>query len=129
MSLGNHCVCICEKKGEQKECRIDSRLISELLKALSHPTRIRILQELLQGEVCVSNLMLRLGIEQSNLSQHLKIIREQGLIETRKQGNQVMYRIVHPLVLKIIESAVDIIEIRTNQLQQLQQVFERKEMD
>ena len=83
---------------------------SEFFKALAHPTRIRILERLAQGEeVCVCEIIEDLGLEQSNVSQHLAILRKQNIITSNKVGLKVMYRIKHPEVLKILASVEGIL--------------------
>lgn len=78
---------------------------SDFFKALAHPTRVRILERLAKSneEVCVCELIEDLEIEQSNLSQHLGILRKQQLISSTKVGLKVMYRVKYPEVLTIIE--------------------------
>lgn len=86
---------------------------SEFFKALAHPSRIRILELLGDKEVCVCELIENLGLEQSNVSQHLAVLRKQNIITSTKVGLKVMYRIKHPEVLTILNSVQ---EILTNQL-------------
>lgn len=77
---------------------------SDFFKALAHPTRVRILERLAKNnaEVCVCELIEDLGIEQSNLSQHLSILRKQHIITSTKVGLKVMYRVKYPEVLSIL---------------------------
>jgi ArsR family transcriptional regulator len=84
---------------------------SDFFKALAHPTRVRILERLAKNEeeVCVCELIEDFGIEQSNLSQHLSILRKQHLIESTKVGLKVMYRIKYPEVLTILEKVQEIL--------------------
>lgn len=82
---------------------------SNLLKALGHPSRVRILEFLGSGERCVCEIISELGLEQSNVSQHLAVLRRENIIESEKQGLQVMYRIKHPEVLEILDRAQAII--------------------
>jgi ArsR family transcriptional regulator len=60
-------------------------------KALADPTRVRILATLRQGELCVCELSDALDVAQSTLSTHLQVIREAGLVRTRKEGKWVYY--------------------------------------
>lgn len=84
---------------------------SDFFKALAHPTRVRILERLAKSEeeVCVCELIEDFGIEQSNLSQHLSILRKQHLIESTKVGLKVLYRIKYPEVLVILEKVQEIL--------------------
>lgn len=78
------------------------KLTADFLKSLAHPARIQILKMLIHGERCVCELIPALDIEQSNLSQHLGILRKQGLIHSRKEGTKVFYYVLHPAVFDII---------------------------
>ncbi len=68
---------------------------SLVLKALSHPLRLKILCVLNEGEadMAVQEIVAAIGSSQSNISQHLAIMRDKGIIISRKKGNRVMYRI------------------------------------
>ena len=77
---------------------------SELLKVAAHPQRLAIL-DLLGGKkrMCVSDLMEVLGIEQAILSQHLPLMRDQGLHGVEKDGKYSFYHLEQPGFLKIIK--------------------------
>ncbi len=79
------------------------RLKAGIFQALSHPTRLAILELLREGEHPVSTILARLGIEQANASQHLSILRARRLVNNRKQGNQVFYSVRDPLLLEVLE--------------------------
>jgi DNA-binding transcriptional ArsR family regulator len=81
------------------------KLTSDIFKTLSHPVRLNILRILKDGERCVCEIIEELDIEQSNLSQHLGLMKKQGLLDTRKDGQKVIYRIVYPSVLEVIAAA------------------------
>lgn len=88
----------------------DSRLASldTAFKALADPTRLRILGLLVTGEVCVCNIHECLGIPQPRASRHLSYLRRTGLVQTRKEGLWVHYRLA-PLgdsVMKVLMEAV-----------------------
>ena len=72
---------------------------AEIFQALGHPTRVAIVEYLRDGEVSVRSLCEKLGIEQSNASQHLAVLR----VETRKDGNQMFYRLHNPVVGEVLE--------------------------
>lgn len=63
------------------------------LKALSHPIRLKILCILGYEEVSVQDIVEKIGTSQSNISQHLAILRDKGILATRKDANRVLYRI------------------------------------
>lgn len=71
-------------------------LQADLFRALGHPTRLRILELLAQGERCVCEMLPALGLEQPNVSQHLAILRQAGLISSRRDGPRVVYQLVNP---------------------------------
>lgn len=64
-----------------------------MLKVLGNPDRLLLLCQLTQGEFCVSELETRLGIQQPTLSQQLGVLREEGLVSTRREGKQIYYKI------------------------------------
>jgi len=90
-----------------------SQFKAEFFKALSHPLRIRILDELRNGEVTVGDLTSRLGVEQSTLSQQLAILRNRDFILSRKSGSNVFYSVRDPAVFRLLDVAR---EIFNNQL-------------
>jgi DNA-binding transcriptional ArsR family regulator len=67
------------------------QLHAHLCKALAHPTRLLIIDELRDGPRSVSELVERIGLRQSNLSQHLGILRDQRLVIARRDGQTVFY--------------------------------------
>lgn len=78
------------------------RFKADIFQALAHPTRIAILELLSEGELSAGRLIERLGIEQSNVSQHLAILRAKQVVMNRKAGNQVFYSIRNPALIEIL---------------------------
>jgi ArsR family transcriptional regulator len=76
---------------------------ASIFQALSHPTRIAILEELRDGEISAGTIQERLGLEQANLSQHLAILRSRQIVTNRKEGNQVFYSIRNPVLVEVLE--------------------------
>ncbi|MBU6451217.1 MAG: winged helix-turn-helix domain-containing protein [Cyanobacteria bacterium REEB67] len=70
--------------------------LAKMFAALAHPARSRIIIELGSGEHCVNNLADTLKISHSSVSQHLAILRSQGLIKEQKAGRFVFYRLIAP---------------------------------
>ena len=68
-------------------------------KALGHPTRLFIVEELSRGERCVCELTAMVGADVSTVSKHLSVLRGVGLVEDEKRGAQVFYRLLVPCVL------------------------------
>ena len=75
---------------------------SRALKAMSHPLRLKILCVLGDKEVSVQDIVELVGTTQSNISQHLAILREKDVLRTRKDANRVYYRVSDPRTLKLI---------------------------
>jgi DNA-binding transcriptional ArsR family regulator len=75
---------------------------SHALKAMSHPLRLKILCVLGDQEVSVQDIVEQVGTSQSNISQHLAILREKDVLRTRKDANRVYYRVSDPRTLKLI---------------------------
>ena len=64
-----------------------------MLKVLGNPDRLLLLCQLTQGEFCVGDLETELQIQQPTLSQQLGVLREEGLVSTRREGKQIFYKI------------------------------------
>jgi DNA-binding transcriptional ArsR family regulator len=77
--------------------------ISETLKALAHPARLRIVIGLLKDECNVAQIQRVLGLPQSTISQHLRILKNAGIIKGRREGTKTCYRVVDVRVRKIVE--------------------------
>lgn len=78
--------------------------ISSVLKLLSNQHRLLTACHLTQGELCVGALESRLGISQSSLSQHLARLRDQGVVEFRKESTTVYYRLADQRVTHLLET-------------------------
>lgn len=83
----------------------DIQLASRSLKAMAHPLRLKILC-ILGGsnEVSVQDIVDYVGTSQSNISQHLSILRDKGILTARKDANKVYYRISDPKIVNLISS-------------------------
>lgn len=78
------------------------QLKAEFFKTLGHPARIRVLELLGQREHAVSELLPVVGVEATNLSQHLAVLRRAGLVVTRKDGAAVYYSLTSPRVAELL---------------------------
>jgi ArsR family transcriptional regulator len=76
---------------------------ANIFHALSHPTRIAILEVLQEGELSAGAIQERLGLEQANLSQHLAILRSRQIVVNRKDGNQVFYSLRNPVLSEVLD--------------------------
>jgi DNA-binding transcriptional ArsR family regulator len=72
------------------------------LKAIAHPLRLKILCVLGDQEACVQDIVEVVGTSQSNISQHLAILREKGVLLTRKDANRVFYRVGDQRILQLV---------------------------
>ena len=81
---------------------------AEFFKALSNPLRIRIMDELREGELTVSEIRDRLDIELPNVSQQLAVLKSKNLVVARKQGNNIYYSCADPSVFRLLDVAKDI---------------------
>ncbi len=90
-------------------------LKAEFFKTLGHPTRVRALELLSTGEMSVAELMTQIGIEASNLSQQLAVLRRFGLVNTRRQGNNVFYSLSSPELAELFAVARRFLTARLNE--------------
>jgi ArsR family transcriptional regulator len=74
-----------------------------IFQALGHPTRVAVVEHLRYGEMSVGRLCEKVGVEQANISQHLAVLRNKHIVETRRDGNQVFYRLRDPLLGEALE--------------------------
>ncbi|WP_418791517.1 ArsR/SmtB family transcription factor [Phosphitispora sp. TUW77] len=97
---------------------MDERLFgmeADFFKALAHPTRVKILKHLIDGEKCVCEFTEVLDIEQSNMSQHLSILRKQNILGSRKEGLKVIYSVNYPQVFEILDLVEEILVCQVNE--------------
>ncbi|VAW68943.1 Transcriptional regulator, ArsR family [hydrothermal vent metagenome] len=80
----------------------DIERASRSLKAMSHPLRLKILCTLRDQEVSVQDIVDNVGTSQSNISQHLAILRDKGILASRKDANRVFYRVGDARTLRLI---------------------------
>jgi DNA-binding transcriptional ArsR family regulator len=84
-------------------------LKADFFRALGHPVRVRILQLLRDGERTVGSLQAALELDSGGTSQQLAALRKQGLVESRREGTSVYYRVKDPRTLELLELAKAII--------------------
>lgn len=78
---------------------------ARIVKALAHPTRLFLVDQLAQAERCVCDLTELVGADTSTVSKHLSILRAAGLVRDEKRGNMVFYRLSMPCVLDFLGCA------------------------
>ena len=81
----------------------DYKAKAEIIKALAHPTRLFIVEELSRGERCVNELTDMIGVEMPTVSRHLSQLKSVGILEDEKRGSQVFYRLRVPCVLNFFK--------------------------
>ncbi len=89
------------------------RLHAELCKVLTDPKRLMMLDALRDGERSVSELADRIGVTLPNASQHLAVMRHADLVESRRAGNAILYRIAEPTILDACDIVHRIVERRS----------------
>lgn len=82
-----------------------NQLMSNFFKALAHPIRIQILRLLEKGPLCVCEILPQLDSEQSNTSQHLSVLKQNGLVESRRDGTKVIYSVSDHQLYSILHLA------------------------
>lgn len=76
---------------------------ADFFKALGHPTRLWIAEQLIDGEHCVCEFVEAVGDEFPTISRHLSVLRDAGVVVDEKRGKSVYYRLCCPCVAKMLE--------------------------
>ncbi len=97
-------------------------LQAEISKTLAHPLRLALLHTLKDGEKTVNELVDIIGASQSNISQHLALMRQRQIVKTRKDGSSVYYTVANP---KISQACDTMREVLMEQLSQKQEVAKK----
>ncbi len=82
--------------------------VASLLKTLSHPGRLMIVCTLVEGEFSVGELEEKVDVHQPHLSQHLTVLRNSGIVETRREGKQIFYRLTEQKATQLVASLYEI---------------------
>lgn len=82
--------------------------VAELLKTLSHPARLMIVCTLVEGEYSVGELEEKVDVHQPHLSQHLTVLRGSRIVETRREGKQIFYRLTEEKAAQLVAALFDI---------------------
>ena len=94
-------------------------LKAEFFRALGHPARVRILELISEQERAVGDLQTELNLDSSGTSQHLAALRRQGLVETRRQGTTIFYKLKDPRVAQLLVVAREILTSNLTQTSEL----------
>lgn len=88
---------------------------SEIIKAVAHPYRIAILDFLKDGEQCVCDIAEHVGAERSNISRHLSVMVSSGVLEYRKEGLKVIYKLKTPCILDFFSCVTGVLKSRAKE--------------
>ena len=94
-------------------------LKADFFRALGHPARVRILELISDQERAVGELQAELGLDSSGTSQHLAALRRQGLVETRRQGTTIFYKLKDQRVAQLLDVAREILTANLSETQGL----------
>ena len=83
---------------------------AQVIKAMAHPTRLFIVDELSRGERCVCELRDMIGADISTVSKHLSVLKQAGIVEDEKRGLQVWYSLKVPCILKFFGCVEDVLK-------------------
>ena len=81
---------------------------ASLLRTLANERRLMILCQLVEGELSVGALQPRVGLSQSALSQHLALLRAEGVVATRREGQSIFYRVADPAALRVLQTLAEL---------------------
>jgi ArsR family transcriptional regulator len=93
---------------QQRKLHLDAR--ARVLKAMAHPTRLFIIEELEKSEQCVCDLTAMIGADISTVSKHLSVLKQAGIVFDDKRGNQVFYRLRVPCILNFFGCVESVLE-------------------
>jgi ArsR family transcriptional regulator len=92
----------------QRKSHLEAR--ARVLKAMAHPSRLFIIEELEKGEQCVCDLTAMIGADISTVSKHLSVLKQAGIVLDDKRGNQVFYRLQVPCILNFFGCVESVLE-------------------
>ena len=93
---------------QKRKAMLDAR--AGVLKAMAHPTRLFIIEELEKEERCVCDLTEQIGADVSTVSKHLSVLKQAGIVIDDKRGNQVFYRLRVPCILNFFGCVESVLE-------------------
>lgn len=93
---------------EKQKALIEAK--ANVLKALGHPTRLWMAEQLADGEKCVCELGASIDADFSTISKHLSILKQAGVVEDEKRGKQVYYRLKVPCILNFMPCVEEVIK-------------------
>jgi DNA-binding transcriptional ArsR family regulator len=97
---------------------------AEVVQAVAHPLRIAILDFLADGSQCVCDIAEHIGSERSNVSRHLAVMFNAGLLEQRKEGLKVIYKVKTPCLFKFLSCVSGVLKEQIEDHKKLAKMFE-----
>lgn len=101
-------------------------LVAEVFSAYGHPLRLKLIKELRENDLNVSQLTEKLGCSQANISKHLKILLDNKIVAKRKEGTQNIYSLASDEILSICRCACDYIKQSRDREKQMFENFEKR---
>ena len=95
--------------------RAQFRARAVVLKALAHPTRLLLVDELARGERCVAELTQAAGADMSTISRHLSVLKNAGILRDERRGASIYYRLRCPCVLEFFTCVESVLEINARE--------------
>ena len=96
-------------------------LKAEIVQAMAHPLRLAIIDFLSRGEQCVCDISRHVGSERSNVSRHLAVLLNAGVVECRKEGLKVIYALKTPCILKFFSCVGEVLREKMQSTQRVLQ--------
>jgi len=103
--------------GKNKQLLFEKQ--AEIAKAIAHPLRIAIVDFLKDGEQCVCNIAEHVGSERSNVSRHLSVMVGAGVLEYRKEGLKVIYKLKTPCILEFFSCVTGVLKQQAKENEKL----------
>ena len=97
----------------REKARFEAR--ATVIKAMAHPTRLFIVEQLSHGERCVCELTELVGADTSTVSKHLSVLKNAGVVKDDKRGAQVFYSLLVPCVLNFFSCVESVLESRASE--------------
>ena len=92
---------------------------AKIIKAMAHPTRLYIVDQLSTGDLCVNELTEKIGDDMSTVSKHLSVLKSVGIVQSRKKGTQVFYHLKMPCMLNFFGCVESVIKSTAKEQLQL----------
>ena len=85
---------------------------AKVVKAMAHPSRLKMIDELSRGERCVCDLRELVGADMSTVSKHLAVLKKAGIVEDERRGKQIYYRLRVPCVINFFHCIESVLEAK-----------------